>query len=100
MSESIISRLEDDTTSMCGMVIRELSNCIKYNDTERVNYFTYPAKLKLDNFDITQCSQWSQLSNDVKKVNQSFEIINKIGYPTVVGILLHGNKDVELKYLL
>lgn len=100
MPHSRIVRLEDDATTMCRMVTRELSNCIKYNDRERVNYYSYPAKLYLKEFDITKCKDWSQLASGLKKVTQSVEIREGNYSSSAVGILLRNNNDVDLKYLL
>lgn len=97
MQQSGIVRLEDDMGSMCRMVIRGLSNCIQYNDRERVNYYSYPAKLNLKEFDITQCSGWAQLASGL--VSQSVEFRDKSSSSTV-GIKLYNNNDVDLKYFL
>lgn len=99
MQQSGIVRLEDDMGSMCRMVIRGLSNCIQYNDRERVNYYSYPAKLNLKEFDITQCSGWAQLASGLKQVSQSVEFRDKSSSSTV-GIKLYNNNDVDLKYFL
>ena len=100
MQHSGIVRLEDDATSMCGMVIRELTNCINYNDRERVRYFYYPAKLNLKEFDITKCKDWTQLASRLNKVTQSVEIRERNYSSSTVGILLLNNNDVDLTYLL
>jgi len=99
MQQSGIVRLEDDRSSMCRIVIRELSNCIKYNDRERVNYYSYPAKLNLKEFDITKCSGWEQLAPKLKQVSQSIEFRDRAS-SSAVGIKLYTTNDVDLKYLL
>lgn len=90
----------DDVTSMCRMVIRELSNCIKYNDTNRVRYHSYPAKLDLKEFDITKCNQWASMAPGIKQLTQSSEFRDEKHYYSTVGILLHTKENVELIYLL
>jgi hypothetical protein len=100
MQHSGIVRLEDDATSMCRMVIRELTNCINYNDRERVRYFSYPAKLDLKEFDIIKCKDWTQLASRLNKVTQSVEIREGNYSSSTVGILLRNNNDVDLKYFL
>ena len=99
MQQSGIMRLEDDMGSMCRMVIRELSNCIQYNDRERVNYYSYPRKLNLKEFDITKCSGWVELAPGLKQVSQSVEFRDKLSSSSV-GIKLYVNNDVDLKYFL
>ena len=88
--------VEYETNYFCEIVTRELSNCVKYNDTERVRYQS-TIKLKLKEFDITKCKQWSQLAPEIKQVKQNIELTNYM-YNSVVGITLRANKDVEIQY--
>ena len=89
--------VEYETNYFCEIVTKELSHCIKYNDTERVRYQTTFKKLNLKEFDITKCKQWVQLASEIKKVKQHTELTN-YKYNSVVGITLHTNKDVEILY--
>ena len=84
---------------MCEIATKELDNCIKYNDTERVRYFMSPFKLTSQDFDITKCEQWTGLAPKIKKLTQSSKRRNH-NYGSVVGITLKTNKDVEIQYLI
>lgn len=89
--------VEYETNYLCEIVTKELLNCVKYNDTERVRYQTTYSKFKLKEFDITKCKQWSQLASEIKQVKQHTELTN-YKYNSVVGITLHTNKHVEILY--
>ncbi len=85
---------------MCYNVLKELNNCIKYNDRGRDKFFTVFGKLDVTNsFDITKCKQFNIVAPELKKINQKFDYeAKKYVMNTSFIINLKPNGDVDLKY--
>ncbi len=85
---------------MCYNVLKELNNCIKYNDRGRDKFFTVFSKLDVTNsFDITKCDQFKIVAPHLKTINQKFDYeAKKYVINTSFIINLKPNGDVDLKY--
>ncbi len=85
---------------MCYNVLRELNNCIKYNDRGRDKFTTLFSKLDVTNsFDITKCDQFKIVAPHLKKITQQFdyEATKYVRYTSFI-VNLQPNGNVLLKY--
>ncbi len=85
---------------LCYNVLKELNNCIKYNDRSRDNFFTVFGKLDVTNsFDITKCDQFNVVAPKLKTINQTFDYnAKKYVCNTSFIINLKPCGDVDIKY--
>lgn len=85
---------------MCYNVLKELNNCIMYNDRGRDKFFTVFGKLDVTNsFDITKCDQFNVVAPALKTITQNFDYeAKKYVMNTSFIINLKPNGDVDIKY--
>ncbi len=85
---------------LCYSVLKELNNCIKYNDRGRDRFFSLFSKLDVTNlFDITKCKQFNVVAPKLKTINQTFDYnAKKYVMNTSFIINLKPDGDVDLKY--